>query len=101
MKNWTTNCLLQSLYFFNSEILFRILLVVKISDDENDFEKFEIVKRYFARIFNVLSKEIRQELLNLDLTEEELKDVRKELGFLPVDQQKEYIKELIESRKVN
>lgn len=75
--------------------------MVKISDDENNFEKFEIVKRYFARIFNVLSKEIRQELLNLDLTEEELKDVRKELGFLPVDQQKEYIKELIESRKVN
>ena len=75
--------------------------MVKISDDENNFEKFEIVKRYFARIFNVLSKEIRQELLNLDLPEEELKDVRKELGFLPVDQQKEYIKELIESRKVN
>ena len=104
MKNWTTNCLLQSLYFFNSEIIIysnRVHLVVRISDDENNFEKFEIVKRYFARIFNVLSKEIRQELLNLDLTEEELKDVRKELGFLPVDQQKEYIKELIESRKVN
>jgi hypothetical protein len=75
--------------------------VIKISEDENSFEKFEIVKRYFARIFNVLSKEIRQELLNLNLTEEELKEVRKELGFLPEDQQKEYIKELIENRKVN
>jgi hypothetical protein len=75
--------------------------VVKISDDENNFEKFEIVKRYFARIFNVLSKEIRQDLLNLDLTEDELKDVKQELGFLPEDQQKKFIKELIENRKEN
>ncbi len=73
--------------------------MVIISDDES-FEKYEVVKRYFARIFNVLSKEIRQELLKLDLTEKELKEIKSELGFLSEEQQKKYIKELIESKKV-
>ena len=62
-----------------------------ISDDESSFEKYEVVKRYFARIFNVLSKEVRQQLLDLDLTKEELKEIKNELGFLPEDQQKEYL----------
>ncbi len=75
------------------------MLVVRISDDES-FEKYDVVKRYFARIFNVLSKEIRQELLKLDLTEKELKEIKEELGFLSEDQQKRYIKELIENKKV-
>lgn len=73
--------------------------MVRISDDES-FEKYDVVKRYFARIFNVLSKEIRQELLKLDLTEKELKEIKEELGFLSEDQQKRYIKELIENKKV-
>jgi hypothetical protein len=72
--------------------------VIKISDNES-FEKYEVVKRYFARIFNVLSKEIRQELLKLDLTEKELKEIKEELGFLSEDQQKRYIRELIENKK--
>ena len=75
------------------------MLVVIISDDES-FENYEVVKRYFARIFNVLSKEIREELLKLDLTEKELKEIKEELGFLSEDQQKRYIKELIENKKV-
>jgi hypothetical protein len=75
------------------------MLVFRISDHEN-FEKYEVVKRYFARIFNVLSQEIRQELLNLDLTKKELKEIKEELGFLSEDQQKRYIKELIEDKKV-
>lgn len=69
-----------------------------ISDEENNFEKYEVVKRYFARIFTVLSKEIRQELLELDLSQEELKEIKKELVFLSEDQQKDYIKELIQNK---
>ncbi|TFG03401.1 MAG: hypothetical protein EU542_02205 [Promethearchaeota archaeon] len=72
-----------------------------INEDESSFEKYEVVKRYFTRIFNVLSREIRQELLELDLTEEELKEIKKELAFLREDQQKEYINEFIEHKKVN
>jgi hypothetical protein len=71
------------------------------NEDENSFEKYEVVKRYFNRIFNVLSREIRQELLELDLTEEELKEIKKELGFLREAQQKQYINEFIENKKVN
>jgi len=72
-----------------------------INEDESSFEKYEVVKRYFNRIFNVLSREIRQELLELDLTEEELKEINKELGFLREAQQKQYINEFIENKKVN
>ena len=72
--------------------------MIIISDEESSFEKYEVVKRYFSRIFTVLSKEIRQELLELDLTKEELKEIKKELAFLPEDQQKEYIKELIQNK---
>jgi hypothetical protein len=71
------------------------------NEDESSFEKYEVVKRYFNRIFNVLSREIRQELLELDLTEEELKEIKKELGFLREAQQKQYINEFIENKKVN
>jgi hypothetical protein len=70
-----------------------------IISDDNSFEKYEVVKRYFARIFSVLSKEVRRELLELNLSKEELKEIKKELAFLPEDQQKEYIKEFIENKK--
>jgi len=75
--------------------------VIIISDDESNFEKYEVVKRYFARIFNVLSKEIREQLLELDLTRDELKEIKNELGFLPEDQQKEYIKEFIRNKRLH
>ena len=74
-------------------------MVIMINENENNFEKYEVVKRYFARIFNVLSKEIRQELLELDLTKEELKEVKRELGFLTENDQKKYIKEFIANKK--
>jgi len=76
-------------------------MLTMINEDESSFEKYEVVKRYFNRIFNVLSREIRQELLELDLTEEELKEIKKELGFLREAQQKQYINEFIENKKVN
>lgn len=71
--------------------------MVFIKNDETNFEKLDIVKKYFARIFIVLKKDIRRKLLALKLTKEELKEIKKELVFLPEDKQKEYLKEL--SRK--
>ena len=72
--------------------------MVFIINDNNDFEKLEIVKKYFARIFNVLSKEVREKLLKLDFSEKELKKIKKELLFLPEEKQKKYLEELAENK---
>ncbi|NHJ24004.1 MAG: hypothetical protein EAX89_05485 [Candidatus Lokiarchaeota archaeon] len=68
------------------------------SDNEkyNGFEKLEIVKKYFLRIFTILPKDIRKRLLSLKLTKQEIKDVKKELAFLPEEKQREYLDELEE-----
>ena len=70
----------------------RFLIIIK--NGNGSFEKLEIIKRYFGRIFNVLSKDVRTRLLELELTEKELKEIKKELAFLPEEKQKEFLKEL-------
>ncbi|MBY8979322.1 MAG: hypothetical protein KGD72_02920 [Candidatus Lokiarchaeota archaeon] len=67
-----------------------------ISSDENNggFEKLEVVKKYFYRIFTVLSKEVKEELMKLNLSKDELKEIKKELVFLPEEKQIEFLKEL-------
>jgi len=66
-----------------------------MSNDENGgFEKLDVVKRYFQRIFTVLSKEVREQLMNLNLPKEQLKEVKKELAFLSEEMQLEFLKEL-------
>lgn len=71
--------------------------MITINNDRINFEKLELVKKYFARIFVVLKKDIRRELLALNLTKDELREIKKEIVFLPEEKQKEYLKEL--SRK--
>jgi len=68
--------------------------VVFIKEGNGNFEKLEIVKKYFGRIFNVLSEEVRKKLLKLQLSETELKEIKKELAFLPEEKQKEFLREL-------
>ncbi len=67
-----------------------------ISSDENNggFEKLEVVKKYFIRIFTILSKEVKEELIKLNLSKDELKEIKKELAFLPEEKQIEFLKEL-------
>ena len=67
-----------------------------ISNDENNggFEKLEVVKKYFYRIFTTLSKEVREELMKLNLSKDELKEIKKELAFLSEEKQIEFLKEL-------
>jgi hypothetical protein len=78
--------------------------VVKFKDEINnkDFEEITAVKKYFARIFTILSKEIREKLMNLNISEEKRKTLKKELAFLSKERQKEYLDELylIYNRKV-
>jgi hypothetical protein len=70
--------------------------VVKINDDINnkDFEEINAVKKYFARIFTILSKEVRNKLMNLNVSEERRKEIKKELAFLSKEKQREYLDEL-------
>jgi len=71
-----------------------------INNDENGgFDKLDVVKRYFYRIFTVLSKDVREQLMNLDLPKDELKEVKKELAFLSEEKQKEFLKELANNNK--
>lgn len=72
--------------------------MIFIIDDNDEFEKLEIVKKYFTRVFNVLSEEVRERLLKLDFSEKELKKIKKELGFLSDEQQKKYLEELAENK---
>jgi len=73
---------------------------VHISNDENGgFEKIDVVKRYFHRIFTVLSKDVREQLMELNLSKDELKEVKKELAFLSEEQQKEFLEELAKDNK--
>lgn len=69
------------------------------NDDNGGFEKTDVVKRYFQRIFTVLSKDIREKLLALNLSKEELKEVKKELAFLPNEMQREFLEELSKNKK--
>jgi len=74
--------------------------VVLINNDENGgFDKLDVVKRYFYRIFTVLSKDVREQLMNLNLPKNELKEVKKELAFLSEEKQKQFLKELANNNK--
>ena len=71
-------------------------LVSLISSNENNggYEKLDIVKKYFQRIFTTLSKEVREELMKLNLSKDELKEIKKELAFLSEEKQIEFLNEL-------
>ena len=70
--------------------------MVDISNNgkEGGFERLVIVKKYFHKIFTVMSKDVREQLMDLNLSKDELKEVKKELVFLPEEKQKEYLNEL-------
>ncbi len=70
--------------------------MIKFKDEINnkDFEEINVVKKYFARIFSLLSKEVREKLINLNVPEEKRKTLKKELAFLSKERQKEYLDEL-------
>ena len=91
--------LLNNIWIFNLKL--KVHLVSLISSDENNggFEKLEVVKKYFYRIFTVLSKEVKEELMKLNLSKDELKEIKKELAFLPEEKQIEFLKELAEDNK--
>ena len=73
----------------------------KITNErKEDFEKIDAVKKYFARIFTVLSTDIRKKLIKLKIPKDEKKEINKELAFLPIEKQKTYLKELEKEEKI-
>lgn len=73
----------------------------KDNKDPYDFEKEQVIQKYFKRIYTVLDKSVRNKLLQLDVTTDELKQILKYIGFLSKEKQERYIKELINHKKVS
>ena len=69
--------------------------MIKINEDleEKDLEDISEIKKYFMRIYTVLSKDIRDKLKKLDLDKEKKKKLKKELAFLSKEKQIEYLEE--------
>lgn len=70
--------------------------MIRINEDleEKDLEDISEIKKYFMRIYTVLSKDIREKLKKLDLDKEKKKKLKKELAFLSKEKQIEYLEEL-------
>ncbi|MFX1427906.1 MAG: hypothetical protein ACFFBE_15740, partial [Promethearchaeota archaeon] len=69
------------------------LLPVK---DEKDKK---LVKEYFAKIFSLLSKDIRQQITNLKISKKEKRELLEELAFLTKEEQIKYVEVLIDLYK--
>ncbi len=69
---------------------------MKEIEENRDLEDIPEIKKYFMRIYAVLSKDIRDKLKLLNVTKEQKKKIKKELAFLPKDKQTEYLDELIQ-----
>ncbi|MCK4778713.1 MAG: hypothetical protein KAT57_00935 [Candidatus Lokiarchaeota archaeon] len=69
--------------------------MIRINEDleEKDLEDISEIKKYFMRIYTVLSKDIREKLKKLDLDKEKKKKLKKELAFLSKEKQIEYLEE--------
>jgi len=64
------------------------LLPVK---DEKDKK---IVKEYFSKIFNVLSKDLREQIIALEIPKKDKNELLKELAFLTAEEQAKYIESI-------
>ncbi|MFW9819778.1 MAG: hypothetical protein ACFFE5_09230 [Candidatus Thorarchaeota archaeon] len=63
--------------------------------ENRDIEDIPEIKKYFSRIYTILSKEIRDKLRELNVSKIKKKKIKKELAFLSKDKQVEYLDELI------
>jgi hypothetical protein len=64
--------------------------------DEKDKK---LVKEYFAKIFTLLSKDLRNQIKSLNIPKDERKQLLNELVFLSEEQQKKYLEAIIEVYK--
>ncbi|MFW9822885.1 MAG: hypothetical protein ACFFE4_08125 [Candidatus Thorarchaeota archaeon] len=69
------------------------LLPVK---DEKDKK---LVKEYFTKIFAVLSKDLREQIISLDISKKEKRELLEELAFLTKEEQIRYIEAIVDLYK--
>lgn len=60
---------------------------------KNEKDK-KIVKEYFSKIFNIISKDLRKQILKLDIPKKERKNIIKELAFIAEEEQLKYLEAL-------
>lgn len=68
----------------------------KEKDELASFEKLDVVKKYFARIFTVLHRDLRKDFLRIDFPKSDQKKLLKELAFLTKEEQLIYLDEMRE-----
>ena len=51
----------------------------------------KVVKEYFSKIFNIISKDLRKQILELDIPKKQRKEILTELAFLAEEEQLKYI----------
>jgi len=51
----------------------------------------KVVKEYFSKIFNIISKDLRKQILELEIPKKQRKEILKELAFLAEEEQLNYI----------
>ena len=54
----------------------------------------KIVKEYFSKIFNIISKDIRKQISEIDIPKKERKNLLRELAFLAEEEQLNYVEAL-------
>ena len=59
----------------------------------------KLVKEYFSKIFTLLSKDLIQEISNLDISKEEKRELLEELAFLTKEEQVKYVEALADLYK--
>ena len=62
---------------------------------KNEKDK-KLVKEYFSKIFNIISKDLRKQILELDIPKKERKNILKELAYLAEEEQLKYLDALKE-----
>jgi len=65
---------------------------------KNEKDK-KLVKEYFSKIFNVLSKDLREQIKELNIPKKERKELLKELAFLNKQEQEKYLRAIIDLYK--
>ncbi|MGV9197229.1 MAG: hypothetical protein ACOC4M_00135 [Promethearchaeia archaeon] len=60
----------------------------------------EVVKKYFSKIFTILSKEMREQINDLKISKKERKELLAELAFLSKEEQVKFMEEIVSLHKI-
>ncbi|MCK4779961.1 MAG: hypothetical protein KAT57_07235, partial [Candidatus Lokiarchaeota archaeon] len=73
---------------------FKLKLHDSLLPVKNEKDK-KLVKEYFSKIFAVLSKDLRKQIIDLKISKKEKKELLEELAFLTKEEQVKYIEAIV------